>query len=150
MEAFFKYVFNVKFISKLKEKKGWREMNKTDLITYMSENVKGGGTKADAERFLNAALDGIIAGLRDDEKVTLTGFGTYKTSPMKAREGQNPKTGEKIMIEASTRVNFSAGKKTKDVVNGKDDLKSKKKSKKSKKEASKKVEKTVTKKKKKK
>lgn len=37
------------------------------------------------------------------------GFGTFKSAARAAREGKNPKTGEKIKIAATTVPKFSAG-----------------------------------------
>lgn len=42
-------------------------------------------------------------------KSDLIGFGTFKASERAAREGKNPKTGEKLSIAATTVPKFSAG-----------------------------------------
>ena len=39
--------------------------------------------------------------------VTLVGFGAFKSAARAAREGKNPKTGEKLKIEATTVPKFS-------------------------------------------
>ena len=41
--------------------------------------------------------------------VSLVGFGSFKAAARAAREGKNPKTGEKIKIAATTVPKFSAG-----------------------------------------
>ena len=43
------------------------------------------------------------------DSVSLIGFGTFKASARAAREGKNPKTGEKLSIAATTVPKFSAG-----------------------------------------
>jgi DNA-binding protein HU-beta len=48
--------------------------------------------------------------------VTLTGFGTFKSIKTKARQGRNPKTGQKITIPAKRVPRFSAGKAFKELV----------------------------------
>ncbi|MCF7804922.1 MAG: HU family DNA-binding protein [Candidatus Marinimicrobia bacterium] len=93
-------------------------MNKSELIDSMAE--KGGITKADAERALNAFTDTVTETLAGDkdEKITLVGFGTFSTSDRAARTGRNPQTGETINIPATTVPKFKAGKSLKDAVKG--------------------------------
>lgn len=94
-------------------------MNKTELTEALAEATDF--TKADAQRAIDALFDtdtGVIAGTLDgDEKVQITGFGTFETRERKSRMGRNPQTGEKIRIPASTAVSFRAGKGLKDAVN---------------------------------
>ena len=83
-------------------------MNKVELITSVQKNLDS--SKADAERAVNAVIDGIKLGIKKTKTVQLIGFGTFKIGNRKARLGVNPKTGEKINIKASKTVKFSAGK----------------------------------------
>lgn len=83
-------------------------MNKVELITSVQKAL--GSSKADAERAVNAVVDGIKAGIKKTKSVQLIGFGTFKVGTRKARVGVNPKTGAKIKIKASKTVKFSAGK----------------------------------------
>jgi DNA-binding protein HU-beta len=73
-------------------------------------------TKADTERFLEACIDEITSQLQARNEVAFTGFGTFSTSDRKARQGVNPKTGERIQIAATTVPKFKAGKGLKDAV----------------------------------
>jgi len=43
-----------------------------------------------------------------ENKIVLSGFGTFKKRALKARMGINPKTGERIQIKASKTVSFKA------------------------------------------
>jgi DNA-binding protein HU-beta len=83
-------------------------MNKVELVANVQKTL--GTSKADAERAVNAVIDGIKAGIKKTKTVQLIGFGTFKTGTRKARVGVNPKTGEKIKIKASKVVKFQAGK----------------------------------------
>lgn len=83
-------------------------MNKVELVTAVQKTL--GSSKADAERAVNAVVDGIKLGIKKTKNVQLIGFGTFKVGNRKARTGVNPKTGEKIKIKASKVVKFSAGK----------------------------------------
>ena len=55
--------------------------------------------------------------LADGKKVNFAGFGTFEPRARKAREGRNPKTGEKMQIKASTAAGFSAAKALKEKLN---------------------------------
>lgn len=90
-------------------------MNKTELINSMSE--KANLTKKDAEAALKAFIESVEETLEKKEKVQLVGFGTFETRERAAREGNNPRTKEKIMIPASTVPAFKAGKEFKERVN---------------------------------
>jgi len=84
-------------------------MNKVKLVANVQKSL-GAASKAEAERAVNAVIDGIKAGIKKDKNVQLIGFGTFKVGSRKARTGVNPKTGEKIKIKASKTVRFVAGK----------------------------------------
>jgi DNA-binding protein HU-beta len=89
-------------------------MNKVELIVAVQKKLDS--TKADAERAVNAVIDGIKAGVKKTKTVQLIGFGTFKVASRKARIGVNPKTGEKIRIKASKTVKFGAGKQFKELL----------------------------------
>jgi nucleoid DNA-binding protein len=89
-------------------------VNKDALIDVISS--KNDLSKKDVERVLETLLDTITEEIRKGNKVTLTGFGTFKTSARAAREGINPQTKEKIQIPAMTVPKFTAGKALKEAV----------------------------------
>ena len=90
-------------------------MSKTDLVNYIAEET--GLTKADATRALEAVVGGITKGLKEDGKVTLTGFCTFTAKEKEAKVGRNPRTGEAVNIPARTAVVIKAGTKLKDALN---------------------------------
>lgn len=73
-------------------------------------------SKKDAERVVDAMIEEITTQLQSGNEVAFTGFGTFSTSARAARQGVNPKTGEKIEIAATTVPKFKAGKALKDAV----------------------------------
>lgn len=73
-------------------------------------------SKKDVEAVLECALDVITGELQKGNKVTLTGFGTFKVSQRAQREGINPQTKAKITIPAMTVPKFTAGKTLKEAV----------------------------------
>ncbi len=90
-------------------------MSKTDLVNFVAEET--GLTKADAGRALDAVMNGITEGLKNDGKVTLVGFGVFASKERAARDGINPLTKEPLHIPAKNVVSFKAGSKLKDAVN---------------------------------
>lgn len=90
-------------------------MNKTDLVEVVA--LKTGMTKKDAEAAVKAVNEAIAEALAAGDKVQLIGFGTYSVKARAAREGRNPKTGEKMTIAASKTPTFVAGKALKDAIN---------------------------------
>ena len=88
-------------------------MNKSELIASMAQSLN---SKKNAESALNSLLDGISLALTKGDKVTLPGFGTFKTSKRKARTGRNPRTGEAVKIKAHNVPQFAPGKKLKDAI----------------------------------
>ena len=90
-------------------------MNKTQLIEAVAS--KANLKKKDAEAAVNAVTAAIAEALKAGDKVQLVGFGNFEVKERAAREGRNPKTGEKITIAASKHPAFTAGKALKDSVN---------------------------------
>lgn len=94
-------------------------MNKSDLVDALASRT--GMTKADASRAVDGLFgtSGVIArALRNNDRVQITGFGTFEAKHRKARTGRNPRTGATIMIPASRSPGFKAGKGLKDAVKG--------------------------------
>lgn len=89
-------------------------VTKAQLVAMIAE--KTGLSKKDAEGAMDAFVDVVTTELQKGNKVTLTGFGAFKTSARAARQGVNPKTGATIQIPAMTVPKFTAGKALKDAV----------------------------------
>ena len=90
-------------------------MTKTDLVNYMAEET--GMTKADATRALEAMLNGVVKGLKEEKKVALTGFMTFTAKEKEAATRRNPRTGEPVETPAHVAVTFKAGAKLKEALN---------------------------------
>jgi len=87
-------------------------MTKADLIESVAGKLDL--PKGQAERAVNLVFEDIVKGLRNGDKINISGFGTFAVSERKARTGRNPKTGESIEIPASKSAKFKAGKSLKD------------------------------------
>lgn len=94
-------------------------MNRTELIDFMSE--KADLPKVAASKALDAFLQAVSSSLRQNDPVVIVNFGTFTVKVRPAREGRNPSTGEKIMINAAKVVGFKAGKALKDAVKEKEE-----------------------------
>ncbi len=89
-------------------------MTKKDLIELVAKkaNLTNKAARDSVSAFLNAIRDSLKRG----EKVVITGFGTFSVRKRAARPGRNPKTGEKLIIEARKAPGFTPGKTLKKVV----------------------------------
>ena len=90
-------------------------MNKTELIEKIAAGA--GLSKADAKKALDATVDAIKAALTSGDKIQLIGFGTFSVNERPAREGVNPRTGEKVTIAPKKVAKFKAGAELADAVN---------------------------------
>jgi len=90
-------------------------MNKSELIDAIAEN--SGLSKADSSRALDAMITSVSGALKDNDQVTIVGFGTFLVRQRAARTGRNPQTGAEIQIAAANVPAFKPGKALKDAVN---------------------------------
>ena len=82
-------------------------MNKTELIDSIQSRLGDGASKKQAEDALNAVLDAISSGVKQDAKgIQLIGFGTFKVAERAERMGRNPQTKEPMKIPASKTIRF--------------------------------------------
>ena len=75
-------------------------------------------SKKQAGETLDSTLEAIVKVLKSgaDRKLNLSGFGIFKVAARAAREGRNPRTGEKIQIKASKKAKFVPAKALKEAV----------------------------------
>ena len=92
-------------------------MNREELVAEIAKQTKL--KQKSVGEVLTAIIDVTQDTVKKGEKVTLVGFGTFEPRKRAARNGRNPQTGKEIKIPAKTVPVFSAGKKFKEVVNGK-------------------------------
>ena len=91
------------------------QVNKTELVEQIAKSADI--TKASATRALDAVIEAVTTSLRNNDSVTLVGFGTFSVGERAARTGRNPRTKEAIKIAAAKVPKFKAGKALKDAVN---------------------------------
>jgi DNA-binding protein HU-beta len=91
-------------------------MSKAELVATVQKSLGKEASSAQAERTVDAVIEGIKIGVKKTKSVQLVGFGTFKIATRKARIGVNPKTGEKIKIKARKTVKFVPGKGFKEIL----------------------------------
>ena len=92
-------------------------MTKSELIDAVADAA--GVSKADAERTIGAFFDTVVSSVKQGDKISWPGFGSFSTTERAAREGRNPQTGAPVHIPASTAMKFSASSTLKNTLNGK-------------------------------
>lgn len=91
-------------------------MTKDEMIALMADQATI--TKKQATEALEAFMHGITTQLKQGQKVSFAGFGTFSVSERKARTGRNPQTGATIQIPATKVPVFKAGKNLKEEIKG--------------------------------
>jgi DNA-binding protein HU-beta len=84
-------------------------VTKSELVDQVADRADL--TKHDAGRAVDAVL-------RRGSEVTVSGFGKFHVGERGARQGVNPRTGERIQIAASRVPRFTAGSGLKSAVKG--------------------------------
>jgi DNA-binding protein HU-beta len=100
-------------------------MTKADIVGKIAEGAEL--TKAQAEKAVTLFLDSVVDALKNGDKVTFAGFGTFSVSEKAARVGRNPQTGAEIKIPAKMAVKFKVGKTFQEAVQPKKKKSAKKK-----------------------
>ncbi len=89
-------------------------MNKASLVEKVQAVL--GGTKADAERAVEALFDAVVSELKKGGEVSVAGFGIFSVKKRAARTARNPRTGESVKVPAMNVPKFRAAKALKDTV----------------------------------
>ena len=89
-------------------------MTKADLIASVASDA--GLKKSVAEKVLNSFMDNIQKALKNGDKITLTGFGTFQCTERASRTGRNPRTGKEIKIPSCNVPKFKPGNKLREAL----------------------------------
>ena len=87
-------------------KKKFVATTKNDFIKTLKDNVDVELTNKDTKAIYDTFTKIMKDTISKHERLNLNGFGTFKVSKRKARDGHNPKTGKKMRIKASKTVGF--------------------------------------------
>ena len=72
---------------------------------------------SDVEAAVKAILDHMAETLIDGERIEVRGFGSFTLRHLPPRQGRNPKTGERLMMDDQYRVHFKPGLELRERVN---------------------------------
>ena len=86
-------------------------MTKQEFIQKVA--TKSGLSARDAGKAVDAFMETVTETLKAGDSVNFTGFGKFSASARAARQGVNPRTGERVQIAATTVPKFSAGSQLK-------------------------------------
>ncbi len=90
-------------------------MNTTDLINFVAEET--GFTKTDTKKMVQALFQQLANGLKKNEEIRVSGFGTFYPKKREKTQGRNPQTGAPITIPAALQAKFRPSKELKDTMN---------------------------------
>lgn len=90
-------------------------MNKAELISAIAAQTNL--TKVDAKKALDAFINVAGETMKNGERLTLVGFGSFSVNERNARNGRNPRTGTQIKIAARKVIKFKAGAELENLVN---------------------------------
>lgn len=79
-------------------------MKKPDFVRRVAE--VSGLTQGDTNRAVKSLVKVIQEAMKSGEVVSLSGLGSFRSKPRKARQGRNPKTGEIIPVPPGKKISF--------------------------------------------
>ncbi|MGE5246927.1 MAG: integration host factor subunit beta [Verrucomicrobiota bacterium] len=91
-------------------------MTKSDLVEKLSESLNT-QTKNECEVIVDTVFQNMKDALQRGEKIEIRGFGSFTVRVRRAKEGRNPKTGEKVSIPEKRIPFFKVGKELREMVN---------------------------------
>jgi nucleoid DNA-binding protein len=87
-------------------------MTKSELTKKIHQNNDLNYVQIDD--IVTQVFNEIAMALQSEDKVVISGFGTFEKYFQESYEGVNPATGEPLQIEGNYKIRFSASKKLKD------------------------------------
>jgi len=91
-------------------------LTKADVIDAVA--VRAELSRRQAGEIIDCILNEIKGALQKGDRVALNPFGSFVVRARQAREGRNPKTGERITIAARRVPAFVAGSSLKEALGG--------------------------------
>jgi integration host factor subunit beta len=92
-------------------------MTKSQLIDRIAQRAPH-VPRRDIERIVNTVFDSMVDALRRAERIEIRGFGSFAVKIRHAREGRNPRTGERVRVPRRLTPYFTPGKELRDRLNG--------------------------------
>ncbi len=79
-------------------------MNKAQLVEAVA--LDANLTKIEARKAVDALIRVTVQSLREGERLTITGLGTFSVQQKAERVGRNPRTGAPVKIPARKVIKF--------------------------------------------
>ena len=96
-------------------------MTKADLVEEVIRITEL--PRKESETVVETIFESIISALRENDKIEIRGFGSFRTRQRRGRVGRNPKTGEKVDVPPKKIPYFKPSKELKEFVNTTDSAK---------------------------
>lgn len=90
-------------------------MNKSELIERLAERSDLG--QLQAEDVVNLIIDHMRNALTNGRRIEIRGFGSFTVKDYESYWGRNPKTGDKIWVNAKRLPAFKVGKELRERLN---------------------------------
>lgn len=91
-------------------------VTKSELIEEVARQAPD-ISKRDIEIVVNTIFDSMTEALVRHDRIEIRGFGSFIAKPRRAREGRNPRTGEKVFVPKKWVPFFTVGKELRERVN---------------------------------
>jgi integration host factor subunit beta len=83
-------------------------VTKKEIVKQISEEI--GLTQLRTKEIVQKTFDAIIETLLAEKRIELRNFGVFEVKRRKPRKARNPRTGERVDVEAKNVVTFKPGK----------------------------------------
>ena len=90
-------------------------MNKSQLIKTLAERLSI--SMDEATIIVSTFFDSIKEALKDDKRVEIRGFGSFKIKEYQGYTGRNPSTGELVKVKPKKLPFFRVGKGLREYLN---------------------------------
>ncbi|ANT66023.1 MULTISPECIES: HU family DNA-binding protein [Prosthecochloris] len=87
---------------------------KADLVNTIA--IRTGLTKHETEAVVDSLFESIIDSLKAGNRIEIRGFGSFNIRYKNQRMARNPRTGEKVSVEAKNVPTFKISKEFKHAV----------------------------------
>lgn len=91
-------------------------MNKSDLVEIISEKIKTLSRK-EVDLIVDTVFNKMTESLSKGDRIEIRGFGSFEVRTRDARQGRNPKSGEKVFVNTRRVPFFKVGKELKERIN---------------------------------
>ncbi len=91
-------------------------MNKSDLVEVIAGRLSTLSRK-EVDLIVDTLFDKMTEALTSGNRIEIRGFGSFEIRTRPARQGRNPKTGNKVFVTTRRVPFFKVGKELKEKIN---------------------------------